>query len=202
MKTFFLFDLFINQLPLYPERREKPDVVKKLEEQRDFEESIRSVRHRITERLSFLGDAFQVSRGYYEHGIGKSKQLYDNLIDEKEQTTKIVAITTGGLLGLGLSFRKGLFKKLIYTTTFSAAVASICYPKLAKEYAEIAGYITKNKVHPIFKEYTGVDLNEKFKGLKDNLPDLSSVKNLWNWNDEKKKASSESTENVSKDKNN
>lgn len=131
------------------------------------------------ENLSFLGDAFQVSKGYYHHGVGKSKQLYENLTDEKEQTTKIIAIASGGLLGMTISLRKGLFKKLLYTGLFSGSVAAFCYPKVAKEYADIVCYITKNKIPPVVKEYTGIDLNEQAKNFNDSLPDLSSLKNLW-----------------------
>lgn len=115
------------------------------------------------ENLSFLGDAFQVSRGYYEHGIGKSKQLYEKLTDEKEQTTKIVAIASGAVIGMALSRRKGLFKKGLYIGVLGGSVAAFCYPKAAKEYFDIACYITKNKIPPVVKDYTGIDLNEQVK---------------------------------------
>lgn len=120
-----------------------------------------------------------MSRGYYDHGVGKSKQLYEKLTDEKEQTTKIVAIASGGLLGMALSIRKGLFKKVIYTSVFTGSVAAFCYPKVAKEYFDIGSYIAKNKIPPVVKDYTGIDLNEQDRKFKDSLPDLSSLKNLW-----------------------
>lgn len=146
------------------------------------------------ENLSFLGDAFEVSKGYYHHGVGKSKQLYESLTDEKEQTTKIIAIASGGLLGMTLSLRKGLFKKLLYTSLFSGSVAAFCYPKYAKEYADIVSYIAKNKVPPVVKEYTGVDLNEQVKNFNDSLPDLSSLKNLWGDRKEANKPSEKPSE--------
>lgn len=176
----FLLYLSIEQLPLYPEKREKPSHELRADESTNqLEDNIRLARHTIADNLSFLVDAYQVSSGYYHHGIGKSKQLYESLTDEKEQTTKILAIASGGLLGLTLSLRKGIFKKLLYTSIFSGSVAAFCYPSKAKEYSDIACYITKNKIPPAVKEYTGVDLTEQFKNLNESLPDLSYFKNLW-----------------------
>lgn len=173
----------------------------------DFEDQIGSFRRTISDNLSFLGDAFQVGRGYIEHGIDKSKVLYDSLTDEKEQTNKVIAVSSAGLVGLLASYRKGIFKKLIYTSLFSGTVAgkmlkllnfsirtlirtyvilffllAICYPQKAKEYRDVAFYISKNKIPPLVKDYTGIDLNEQFKNLNESLPDLTSLKSLWDNN--------------------
>ena len=153
----------LSQLPLYPENKSKSSAQPLESQSNNLEESLRNARHTVAENLSFVGDAFQVSRGYYEHGIGKSKELYEKLTDEKEQTAKIVAIGTGGLLGMALSMRKGLFKKVLYTSVFAGSVGAFCYPKVAKEYVDIACYITKNKIPPVVKDYTGIDLNEQAK---------------------------------------
>lgn len=145
-----------------------------------MEERIRDARRAITSNLSFLDDAFQVSRGYYHHGVGKSKEVYASLIDEKEQTSKVIAIACSGLIGLTVARRKGVFKKLFYTSAFGTAMASFCYPNKAKEYTDIVCFITKNKMAPLVKDYTGVDVAAQFKSLNDSLPDFSSLKKLWN----------------------
>lgn len=135
---------------MYPEKRSK-NALNTTEKDLPLQGSIREIRHSLVNNLSFLGDAYEVSRGYYHHGLGKSKQLYDNLTDEKEQTTKIIAIASGGLFGLMFSFRKSIFKKILHVSFFTGAIAAFCYPNKAKEYSNIAIYITKNKIPPVVK---------------------------------------------------
>lgn len=48
------------------------------------------------------------------------------------------AIAIGGLTGLIFGLRGGFFKKTIYATTGALGMASLCYPKEATEYSEVA----------------------------------------------------------------
>lgn len=48
------------------------------------------------------------------------------------------AIALGGASGFIIGLRGGIIKKLFYTLIGSGAVASVCYPKEADKYAQLA----------------------------------------------------------------
>lgn len=58
--------------------------------------------------------------------------------EEDNTAPKAGAIAIGGLAGLILGLRGGFFKRTIYASVGAAAMASLCYPKEAAEYSEIA----------------------------------------------------------------
>ncbi|XP_039295709.1 uncharacterized protein LOC111043916 isoform X2 [Nilaparvata lugens] len=65
------------------------------------------------------------------------------LRDEDNATMRYGAIGGGAFVGLLLSARKGKFKKLLYMSTFSLAVASLCYPEEASVYSADAARLAK-----------------------------------------------------------
>lgn len=54
-----------------------------------------------------------------------------------------------------LASRRGIFKKLLYTSLGVGAGASLCYPNEARETVDVGLYIAKNKGPQLFKSYTG-----------------------------------------------
>lgn len=80
---------------------------------------------------------------------------YDYIIDEANTVPKAIAITSGGLIGIVLSSRKGVFKKITYTGLGMLTAAAACYPKEAKEIGQLSFYIIKTYGPHLVKEYTG-----------------------------------------------
>lgn len=85
--------------------------------------------------------------------LAKQKQTFDDYIDQaKEQTKSTIdylnqphnlmprtgAIAIGGLSGFIFAARGGFIKKVLYTTIGAGAVASLCYPKQAEQFAQEA----------------------------------------------------------------
>ncbi len=83
------------------------------------------------------------------------KATYEYISSEANTVPKAVAITTGGLLGLLLASRKGVFKKITYTSVGLTAAAAACHPKQTIELTQLGIYILKTKGPEIVKEYTG-----------------------------------------------
>ena len=70
------------------------------------------------------------------------KVLIDYLREGPNTGPRIGAITVGGLLGFLLGIRGGKFKKLVYTSTGSLAVAGFIYPDKAQSGFEFAKHYT------------------------------------------------------------
>lgn len=58
--------------------------------------------------------------------------------DSADPTHKAGAIAVGGLAGLILGLRGGFIRRTLFTSVGALGMASICYPKEAAEYSNIA----------------------------------------------------------------
>ncbi|KAI8121728.1 hypothetical protein FF38_04010 [Lucilia cuprina] len=90
----------------------------------------------------------EVQAGY--HLLSKQKETFDEYVHQaKEQTQSTIdylnqphnlmprtgAIAIGGLSGFIFAARGGFIKKVLYTTIGAGAVASLCYPRQAEQFA-------------------------------------------------------------------
>jgi len=69
----------------------------------------------------------------FETGKAHTQQTLTILADESTVAPKVGAITIGSLVGLVLATRRGIIKKLLYTSIGGFGTASLCYPADAKE---------------------------------------------------------------------
>lgn len=61
-----------------------------------------------------------------------------NYLQEEDNTMpRVGAIAVGSLAGVVLGVRGGFFKKLFYASITGSAVASVCYPRDARKYAQV-----------------------------------------------------------------
>lgn len=61
----------------------------------------------------------------------------ENMREEKNSTLRAGFVAGSGLAGLLVATRKGMFKKLIYTTTGATAAFYVGYPKESEEATKI-----------------------------------------------------------------
>ncbi|XP_076161055.1 MICOS complex subunit 26/27 isoform X3 [Ptiloglossa arizonensis] len=94
-----------------------------------IEENIRKVRHSV-EDLTVI---YHKLSHNVSSTIDNAKFVVDYLQDEDNILPRGGAICIGGLSGLILGLRGGLFKRLLYTTAGASIVAPICFPKESKE---------------------------------------------------------------------
>lgn len=107
---------------------------------------------------------------YISSKLLPSRTTYDRISDDGNSLEKGVAITAGGMVGLLLSARKGIFKKLIYSTAGVGVMVAACYPKQTTELAELSSFIARKKGPELVKEYTGYDLSPYIAIPKQQVP--------------------------------
>ncbi|XP_031367967.1 uncharacterized protein LOC102675653 isoform X2 [Apis dorsata] len=93
------------------------------------EDNIRKIRQTVGE-IKLTID--KISRDI-SSSLESLKFISDYLQDQANLMPRIGAVGVGGLSGLILSLRGGIFKRLIYTTTGAAIVGCVCFPKETKE---------------------------------------------------------------------
>ncbi|XP_055328527.1 MICOS complex subunit MIC27-like [Paramacrobiotus metropolitanus] len=80
----------------------------------------------------------------YATGKAHSQSTLDMLRDDARVLPRALAISAGGLIGFLAAYRRGVFRKLLYTGIGLGAAAAVCYPKASRELASAAYYQTKD----------------------------------------------------------
>ncbi|XP_012347980.1 MICOS complex subunit MIC27 isoform X6 [Apis florea] len=93
------------------------------------EDNIRKIRQTVGE-IKLTID--KISRDI-SSSLESLKFISDYLQDQANLMPRIGAVGVGGLSGLILSLRGGIFKRLMYTTTGAAIVGCVCFPKETRE---------------------------------------------------------------------
>ncbi|XP_015906961.1 MICOS complex subunit MIC27 [Parasteatoda tepidariorum] len=154
---------------------------------------ISGVRQQLSGLASYLNVFKDQVVHVYETGIAHSQSSYDYLTSEENKTTRILAICSGGLLGLLLARKRGIFKKIIYTSTGTGLVFSAFYPSLAMDYASTGWEHTKTYTFDALEKYGGYDTqklsndyNEKVEAIKSTLKLEGVMDQLKEWFDKNK----------------
>ncbi|XP_064473824.1 MICOS complex subunit MIC27-like isoform X2 [Ornithodoros turicata] len=161
-----------SELPLY----ENPPDDKELVEEGPgaVENGVRTVRLTLTPYYTYVEVASDRLGNMYNTAVEHSKSSYHYITEEKNTVARGMAITVGGLAGLVLGARGGIFRKLIFATTGAGAAAAACYPKEAREFSENYLTLAKDQVTAGVKQATGYDLNDLFSKVKlPKLPDFT-----------------------------
>jgi len=110
-----------------------------------IESGVKSVRQELSPFLDVIFKSSQrvnqILKTSYEH----SKSTYEYISSDGNTISKAAAITSGGLLGLLISSRKGFFKKVFYISAGLTAASAACYPREAKELSQIGFFYPQNK---------------------------------------------------------
>ncbi|XP_054156503.1 MICOS complex subunit MIC27-like [Oppia nitens] len=151
----------ISELPLYGNPYPRAERVIIDEELGYIESGVQQVRQQLNPVVDTITKSSERAVDILKTSYYHSLSTYEYISAEGNTVAKAAAITTGGLLGLLISSRRGFFKKVFYTTAGLTAASAACYPKEAKELSQIGLFIVKTKGPEIVKEYTGVDLSQK-----------------------------------------
>lgn len=131
-----------SELPLYSPAAEKPKATKadtsNSRATSAIENTFGTIRRTIFSVSNEVSAYKHVAMDYVEQGIENADGLIKYLGQEDNVTSKAGAIGLGGLTGLILGLRGGWFKRGLYGTVGAGIMATICYPKEAKEYSEVA----------------------------------------------------------------
>uniref|UniRef100_A0A1B6CFL1 MICOS complex subunit n=1 Tax=Clastoptera arizonana TaxID=38151 RepID=A0A1B6CFL1_9HEMI len=155
-----------HDLPIYPYEQTKKTVKsKETEADSIILSTVRQIRVGIWGVLNQANELTDKTNHVIETGTAHTLTTISFLREDDNLIQRYCAIGAGGLLGLIISIRRGLFKRILYTTTGAVGVAAVLYPKEAREYSSgglkeakkyaIVGYHFLNGV---LRDYTGMQL--------------------------------------------
>ena len=113
---------------------------------------ISSLRTAMQPFMSPLCKAYGRASDFLATGAAHTQSAIQGMSEGSNTVTHAAVATGASLFGLLLARRRGLFVKLITGSTFGGGALAACYPKEAMESAELAWYITKNKLPALVSE--------------------------------------------------
>uniref|UniRef100_A0A1I8M582 MICOS complex subunit n=1 Tax=Musca domestica TaxID=7370 RepID=A0A1I8M582_MUSDO len=133
-----------SELPLYAplhsfdEPKRRPHPPKESELRNAIEGGVRAIRTEIQAGHKALEKQTDTVNDY----INTAKEHTQSTIDYLNQPHNVMprtgAIAMGGLSGFIFAARGGFIKKVVYTTVGAGAIASMCYPRQAEQFAKEA----------------------------------------------------------------
>lgn len=164
-----------NQLPLYEDDNDYSKIEFVAHNPGRLEQQISIVRKQVEHYASSLADIGAYSRHVYETGLAHSKSSYDYLTENENTIPRMLAIASGGAVGLLFAARGGIFKRLVYISAGLGAVSSVLYPTLAKEYVFTGYNIIKDNANNALVSYGGVDTEKISSEAKEKIESLKST---------------------------
>lgn len=138
------------------------------------ENAVHYVRTSLSPYYSAVESASERVGHIYTTAVEHSKSSYEYVTREENMVARAMAISLGGLTGIILGARGGMFKKLIYGTVGATAAAAACYPKEAKQFSQDYLVVARDEVAAAVKQATGHDLKDLFSKVQlPKLPDFS-----------------------------
>ncbi|XP_077487782.1 MICOS complex subunit 26/27 [Amblyomma americanum] len=138
------------------------------------ENGVHYVRTSLSPYYSAVESASERFGDIYTTAVEHSKSSYEYVTREENTVARAMAISLGGLAGIILGARGGMFKKLIYGTVGATAAAAACYPKEAKQFSQDYLVVARNEIAAAVKQATGHDLKDLFSKVQlPKLPDFS-----------------------------
>lgn len=108
-----------------------------------IESGVQIVRTEIQTGYHFLAKQKETLVEYVHQAKEQTQSTIDYLNQPHNLMPRTGAIAIGGLSGFIFAARGGSIKKLLYTTIGAGAVASLCYPRQAEEFAKEALFETR-----------------------------------------------------------
>lgn len=192
------------ELPLYEKDEENYTVEYDEQLKIPLTSEISGIRVQVSGIASYLNTFKEQAVHIYETGIAHSQSTYDYIISEENRIPRILAIFSGGLLGIIFARKGGYFKKAFYGTVGSGIVCTAFYPSESMDYFIDGFEFTKHHVSEALEKYGGYDTqklaektNEKIEYVKNtlNIEDLS--KTMKEWFEKNKETVSKTLNNVS-----
>uniref|UniRef100_T1GYV7 MICOS complex subunit n=1 Tax=Megaselia scalaris TaxID=36166 RepID=T1GYV7_MEGSC len=99
---------------------------------------IRTVRVEVFNVCNALSEQKKNFDDVLETGRAHTQTTIDYLNEPANTMPRVGAIAIGGLAGMIFAVRGGFIKKVLYTGVGAGGIASLCYPKEAEHYGQIA----------------------------------------------------------------
>lgn len=149
-------------LSIYPDESKE----KKNEKENDWQPtlalgSIQKVREEIVnlnQQWSKVKDRVYI---FIQTGVSHTESFVGDLRQENNSTLRAGFVAGSGLTGLLIAARRGMFKKLVYTTTGASAAFYVGYPKESEEATKIIkrySIVSYHFINNVTKDLTGFEL--------------------------------------------
>jgi len=180
------------ELPLYDKT---DDYVSEYDENSSLPliSQISTVRKEVFKYASYINVAQEQAVHFYETGVAHSKSTFDYLKEEENKVQRILIIISGGLAGLLIARKRGIFKKVLYTSFGTGITFSAFYPAISKKYIITGWNTSKEQLDDILSKYGGYDtskfseeVNKAVESVKSTMM-LENLTKLLNENFYKKK---------------
>lgn len=142
-------------------------------------------RKKVFEYGSYVNMIQEQAVHMYETGVAHSKGTFDYLKTEENKVQRVLVIAFGGLVGLSFARKRGIFKKIFYTSLGTGAIFYVFYPSISKEYALAGWKISKDQINTLLTKYGGYntdkiaeDANERIEYVKSLMKFESAMKIL------------------------
>ncbi|GFY55393.1 MICOS complex subunit [Trichonephila inaurata madagascariensis] len=176
------------ELPLYEKDEENFTVEYDEQSKLPLTSEISGLRVQVSGIASYLNTFKEQAVHIYETGVAHSQSTYDYITSKENRIPRILAIFSGGLLGIIFARKGGYIKKTFYGSIGSGLVCTAFYPSESKEYFVTSFEFTKHHVSEALEKYGGYDAqklaektNEKIEYVKNtlNIEDLSKTMKEW-----------------------
>lgn len=140
-----------SDLPLHGNPYPPKDVIQN-DAPGSLELAVKSVRTTVQPYLTPVCAAYQKTSDILSIGVAHTQSTIANLRENRSRLTNILIISGSGLFGLVVARRRGIFKKLLYTSAFVGGATLACYPREARDKTELAYFIARNRLPALVKE--------------------------------------------------
>lgn len=142
----------ISELPLHGNPH-PPKEVAKDEPPSFLEQNVTAIRQQVQPYMAPVCRAYAKTSDVLSVGAAHTQSTLENLRENQRTLYNALVISGSTLLGLGLARRRGVFKKLLYTSVFFGASAAVCYPEEAKAKADLVYLIAQNKLPELLAKF-------------------------------------------------
>lgn len=143
---------------------------------------IRAVRVEVFNVCNSLTEQKKNVDDFLETGRAHTQTTIDYLNEPANTMPRVGAIAIGGLAGMIFAVRGGFIRKVLYTGVGAGGIASLCYPKEAEHYGQIALQEAKKNFAIGYNFAMGIKPEDNDKKLPEavskfptSLKDLSNV---------------------------
>lgn len=153
------------QLPLHGNPYPPKDVIE-IDKPSFLELKVKAVRTTIQPYTAPIASAYNKTSDILSIGAAHTQSSLQSLADNQNSFVSALVIAGSGLLGFGVTRRRGILTRLLVTSALVGGATTACYPKEAEEKSQVLWYIAKNKI-PVYAKQQYEKLQTAAKGQKD-----------------------------------
>lgn len=155
----------ITELPLHGNPYPPMDVIQN-DEPNSLELAVRSIRTTVQPYLSPICSAYNRTRDVLSIGVAHSQSAIENLRQNQSTLSNAFVISGAGILGLAMARRRGIIKKVLFSSMLAGVAAGVSYPRETKETLCIGWLMAKNKLPSLVQEQYGNLVNNNKSEIK------------------------------------